>query len=149
MGSWKSDHLLLKLMDKYLERLKKQLQDILDTVNAFDAEPVQVRIADLLLPYLEARGKHGPAEPEYGAGDNLVGQQKKPGAKKSLEALMLAGFFDTERSMAEIVKELQESGMDFRSTQISGILLGLVNARKLRRYHSPVNHRYIYLKGIL
>ena len=140
-------------MDKYFERLVKQLQDISEVVSAFDSEAVQLRVVDQLLPFLERNGKRHNIDPE----NELVSiskpsksatapKEKKPGLKKSLMNLIEDSFFDEEKSIRDIVKQLNESGHEYVATQVSGILLTLVKDEQLARYQSSVNNRFVYIK---
>jgi hypothetical protein len=140
-------------MDKYFERLVKQLQDISEVVSAFDSEAVQLRVVDQLLPFLERNGKRHNIDPENELASiskpsksATAPKEKKPGLKKSLMNLIEDSFFDEEKSIRDIVKQLNESGHEYVATQVSGILLTLVKDEQLARYQSSVNNRFVYIK---
>ena len=76
-------------MDKYLERLVKQLQDISEVVNAFESEAVQFRVIDQFLPLLERNRMRNSAnsEADYTEITKTTKsvpepKEKKPGLKK-------------------------------------------------------------------
>jgi len=71
---------------------------------------------------------------------------KKSGVKRLLKGLIETSFFDQERSMSQILEQLKTTGRDLSTTQVSGILLALFKEHKLRRYPSPLTHRYVYIK---
>ena len=140
-------------MDKYFERLVKQLQDISEVVSAFDSEAVQLRVVDQLLPFLERNGRRHNIDPENEqtsiskpSKSATAPKEKKPGLKKSLMNLIEDSFFDEEKSIRDIVKQLNESGHEYVATQVSGILLTLVKEEQLARYQSSVNNRFVYIK---
>src|ERR1700749_4522028 len=98
-------------MSKHIEKLKKQLLEISEVVNAFKSEAVQVKIVDRLLdamlevektdgenPEMVMRKGYKPRNGEdiysYGRGP------KKPGATKIWNQLLNTDFFDTARSIS-------------------------------------------------
>jgi hypothetical protein len=141
-------------MDKYLERLVKQLEEISEVVGAFNSEAVQLRVVAQLLPALERNSGRNSANVES---DNMTitktnklvpgSKEKKPGLKKSLINLIQNSFFEKEKSIGMIVEQLNTTGHNYLATQISGILLSLIKEGKLKRYQSPVNNRFVYVRS--
>jgi hypothetical protein len=147
-------------MSKHIEKLKKQLLEISEVVNAFKSEAVQVKIVDRLLdamielektdgesPELFIRKGYKPRNGEehgyaYGRGP------KKPGATKILNQLLSGDFFDTPRSISSIANYCKDNfDSDFKTSELSGILLKLANEHKLRRERSNENNRFEYVRA--
>lgn len=138
-------------MSKQTEKLKKQLLEISDVINAFQSEAVQVKIIDRLLDTMidweregdEALGKkrvsylnghHGP-------------DAKKPGATKVLNQLLQTDYFNQPHSISSIAEYCKDKfDSDFKTSELSGILLKLSNEHKLKRERSEENNRYEYVK---
>ena len=145
-------------MNKQIEKLKKQLAEISEVVNTFKSEAVQVKIAEKLFDVLiendrtdaeggEAykRGKKFKQEPEpY----NGMAIRKKPGATRVLNQLLSTDFFDVPRSISSIAEHCHEYyDSDFKTSELSGILLKLVNENKLKREKSRENNRFDYIRA--
>lgn len=140
-------------MDKYIERLIKQIQDISDIVNGFKSEAVQIKIVEFLLPFVELKGKNlknnveqinSAVSPQVESSNQRV---KRPGVKRVLDQVLLTDFFDTEKNIGEVLKFLNEADNDFKATEVSGILLALTKKGKLKRYNSEVNNRFLYIRA--
>lgn len=147
-------------MSKQTEKLKKQLIEISEVVNLFKSEAVQVKVIDRLLDVMidaersdadtnETLHKKGPKQRsnesnyEHGAG------RKKPGATKVLNQLLTGtDFFETHRSISSIADYCKTNyDSDFKTSELSGILLKLANEHKLRRERSNTNNRFEYVKA--
>jgi hypothetical protein len=148
-------------MSKHIEKLKKQLIEISEVVNSFRSEAVQVRVVDKLLEALlesekidgegtelfNKRGyKHrGESENGYVNGSARLG--KKPGATKVLNQLLSTDFFDVPHSISSIADYCKENfDSEFKTSELSGILLKLANEGKLRRERSNENNRFEYVR---
>ena len=143
-------------MSKHIEKLKKQLTEISEVVNSFKSEAVQLKIIDRLLDVLvefdknDAEGtelfnKKGHKRDES---DNYPFAQgrKKPGATKILNQLLSTDFFSTPRSISSIATYCKDNfDSDFKTSELSGILLKLANEHKLRRERSNDNNRFEYV----
>src|ERR1700761_8289716 len=148
-------------MSKHVEKLKKQLLEISEVVNAFNSEAVQVKIVDRLLDAMleveKAEGE-GPEllirkngyKPRTGD-DSLYTYgrgPKKPGATKILNQLLAGDFFDAPRSISSIANYCKDNfDSDFKTSELSGILLKLANEHKLRRERSNENNRFEYVRA--
>jgi len=145
-------------MSKHIEKLKKQLLEISEVVNSFKSEAVQVRIIDRLLDAIAETEK---AEPENGetlikktrrtrngeADDNGHGR-KKPGATKILNQLLSTDYFNARHSISAIADYCKENyDSDFKTSELSGILLKLAKENKLRRERSNDNNRFEYVRA--
>ena len=147
-------------MSKHIEKLKKQLLEISEVVNSFKSEAVQVKVVDRLLDAMieleKADGdgveifnkrsykQRGSDEGNY---SSLRGA-KKPGATKILNQLLSTDFFDTARSISSIANYCKDNfDSDFKTSELSGILLKLANENKLRRERSNENNRFEYIKA--
>lgn len=143
-------------MSKHIEKLKKQLTEISEVVNSFKSEAVQLKIIDRLLDVLvefdktDAEGtelfnKKGHKRDEI---DNYPFAQgrKKPGATKILNQLLSTDFFVTPRSISSIATYCKDNfDSDFKTSELSGILLKLANENKLKRERSNDNNRFEYV----
>ncbi|AYL96999.1 hypothetical protein [Mucilaginibacter celer] len=145
-------------MSKHIEKLKKQLVEVAEVVNSFQSEAVQVRIIDRLLEVMiesektdaegaelfSKKGRRMRIEDENGA----MPGRKKPGATKILNQLLNTDFFDTQRSISSIANYCKEQyDSDFKTSELSGILLKLANENKLRRERSNENNRFEYIRA--
>lgn len=145
-------------MSKHIEKLKKQLTDISEVVNAFKSEAVQLKIVEKLLDVIidsekgesdniELSTKKGPKQRlEYENGNGVTYGRKKPGATKILNQLLNSDFFYTPRSIASIANYCKDNfDSDFKTSELSGILLKLANENKLKRERSQDNNRFEYV----
>jgi hypothetical protein len=145
-------------MSKHIEKLKKQLIEISEVVNSFKSEAVQVKIIDKLFDVM--------SEEEMGEGDaelfnkrtsksstnkksNLLSGRKKPGATKVLNQLLSTDFFDAPQSISSIADFCKDNfDSDFKTSELSGILLKLAKESKLRRERNDDNNRFEYVKAL-
>lgn len=146
-------------MSKPIEKLKKQLIEISEVVNAFRSEAVQVKVVDKLLDAMiefergDAEGleflnrKSGKAKngTETGAYSTVIGR-KKPGATKILNQLLNTDFFKTPHSISSIADYcLEHYDSEFKTSELSGILLKLAKENKLKRQRNNENNRFEYV----
>ncbi|WP_183566417.1 hypothetical protein [Mucilaginibacter sp. SP1R1] len=145
-------------MSKHIEKLKKQLVEVAEVVNSFQSEAVQVRIIDRLLDVMiesekvdadgseifNKKGRRTRSED-----DNFAALgRKKPGATKILNQLLNSDFFDVTRSISSIANYCKDQfDSDFKTSELSGVLLKLANENKLRRERSNENNRFEYIKA--
>ena len=144
-------------MSKHIEKLKKQLTEISEVVNSFKSEAVQLKIVEKLLDVIiesdkaEAESTEVVAKKGYKAKTediepSFVNGRKKPGATKVLNQLLSTDFFYTPRSIASIANYCKDNfDSDFKTSELSGILLKLANEHKLRRERSEDNNRFEYV----
>jgi hypothetical protein len=147
-------------MSKHIEKLKKQLLEISEVVNSFRSEAVQVKVVDRLLEAMiesekgESEGadvfnrrvrRTRPADDDE---NTALNGRKKPGATKVLNQLLLTDYFNSSHSISEIADHCKESyDSDFKTSELSGILLKLAKENKLRRERSNDNNRFEYIKA--
>jgi hypothetical protein len=141
-------------MSKPIEKLKKQLIEISEVVNAFRSEAVQVKVVDRLL---DAMIEFEKSEAENGelfhkkkidtdTGNNTA-SRKKPGATRVLNQLLSTDFFSTPHSISSIAEYCKKKfNSDFKTSELSGILLKLANENKLRRQRNDENNRFEYVQ---
>ncbi len=146
-------------MSKHIEKLKKQLLDISEVVNSFKSEAVQVKVVDRLLDAMIElektdgegvevfnRKNHKQRLGEDG-GYTSVKSSRKPGATKILNQLLTSDFFRTPHSISSIANYCKDTfDSDFKTSELSGILLKLANERKLKRERSNENNRFEYVR---
>jgi len=130
-----------------------------EVVNSFKSEAVQVRIIDRLLDAIVETEKNDVETIDtfnrkgrklrLGDEDENVGQsRKKPGATKVLNQLLATDFFNTRHSISSIAEYCKEHyDSDFKTSELSGILLKLAKENKLRRERSNDNNRFEYVKA--
>jgi hypothetical protein len=146
-------------MSKHIEKLKKQLLEISEVVNSFRSEAVQVKIIDRLLDAI-IESEKGDIEgtdafkrgrkPKSGDDDENFSPagRKKPGATKVLNQLLSTDFFNARHSISEIAEYCKEHyDSDFKTSELSGILLKLAKENKLKRERSNDNNRFEYVKA--
>ena len=146
-------------MSKHIEKLTKQLLEISEVVNSFRSEAVQVRIIDRLLDAIIESDKADVEGAETfskkirksksGDEDEFAASQgrKKPGATKILNQLLATDFFDARHSISDIAEYCKENfDSDFKTSELSGILLKLAKENKLKRERSNDNNRFEYVK---
>lgn len=145
-------------MSKHIEKLKKQLLEISEVVNSFKSEAVQVRIVDRLLDAIvesekgdaegtdvfSKRGRRARTEDD----ENSSLSRKKPGATKILNQLLSTDFFNVRHSISAIADYCRENyDSEFKTSELSGILLKLAKENKLRRERSNDNNRFEYVRA--
>src|SRR6185312_6589008 len=144
-------------MSKQIEKLKKQLIEFSEVVNAFSSEAVQVRVVDRLLDVImeSEKGDNDPEENRkaYKKISNSETYQplrrdRKPGATKVLNQLLTTDYFDTPHSISSIAGYCHNNfESDFKTSELSGILLKLAKENKLKRERSNENNRFEYVKA--
>jgi len=72
-------------------------------------------------------------------------RRRQPTCSELLRGLMEEGWFDTPRSLSEVVQELARRGYNYNSTAVSHSLLDLVRERSLSREGTP--RRYVYFRS--
>ena len=146
-------------MSKHIEKLKKQLVEISEVVNSFRSEAVQVRIIDRLLDAIieaekaDADGvdpfnkKGRKLRPDIDDETAAMPGRKKPGATKILNQLLSTDFFEKSHSISSIAEYCKETyDSDFKTSELSGILLKLAKEHKLKRERSNDNNRFEYVR---
>ncbi len=145
-------------MSKHIEKLKKQLVEVAEVVNSFTSEAVQVKVIDRLLDAImeperaETDGSESYKRSEKQKITENEGHparnSKKPGATKVLNKLLATAFFDDPHSISEISAYCKENNnSEFKTSELSGILLKLANEHKLKRQRSEENNRFEYVKA--
>lgn len=147
-------------MSKHIEKLKKQLLEISEVVNSFRSEAVQVKVVDRLLDAMieSEKGESEGADAfnrrvrrtrQIDDDENTaLNGRKKPGATKVLNQLLLTDYFNSSHSISEIADYCKESyDSDFKTSELSGILLKLAKENKLKRERSNDNNRFEYVKA--
>jgi hypothetical protein len=61
------------------------------------------------------------------------GEKKREGASDIIVGLREAGFFDKPKGLGEVSQALEEKGFLYPVTTLSGVVLGLVKKKELRR----------------
>jgi len=134
--------------------------DISEVVNSFKSEAVQVKVVDRLLDALmelektdgdgaEVFIKRGYKQRGVDEGNySFARGPKKPGATKILNQLLSTDFFDTARSISSIANYCKDNfDSEFKTSELSGILLKLANEGKLRRERRNENNRFEYIRA--
>jgi len=148
-------------MSKHIDKLKKQLIEISEVVNSFKSEAVQVKIIDKLFDAMsesekdiEGGGADLFAKKTRKRGDingdhyPFATGRKKPGATKVLNQLLATDFFDKPQSISSIANICKDNyDSDFKTSELSGILLKLAKEDKLRRERNNDNNRFEYVRA--
>ncbi len=71
-------------------------------------------------------------------------KKKREGAGDLIVTLREGGFFHKPKSLGEIATALEEKGYLYPTTTLSGVVLGLVKSRELRR--KKVEGQWVYGK---
>ncbi|TSJ38609.1 hypothetical protein FO440_19030 [Mucilaginibacter corticis] len=144
-------------MSKPIEKLKKQLIEISEVVNAFRSEAVQVKVVDKLLDAMiefergDAEGYEFLSKKVHknktdNEGYDNAASRKKPGATKVLNQLLTTDFFKQSHSISAIAEYCKEHyDSDFKTSELSGILLKLAKENKLKRQRNNDNNRFEYI----
>ncbi|WP_462266206.1 hypothetical protein [Mucilaginibacter sp.] len=140
-------------MSKHSEKLKKQLLEVSEIINAFQSEAVQVRLIDRLLDNMVEWDTDANDTPKrihslknYNEED--ARNSKKMGATKVLNQLLNTDFFDQPHSIAGIAEYCKAHfNTEFKTSELSGILLKLANENKLVRERSNDSNRFEYVKA--
>jgi len=144
-------------MNRQIEKLKKQLTEIAEVVNSFQSEAVQVRVVDRLLDEImetergdtegsEIFNKRGRRPARENEVNELTQNRKKLGATKVLNQLITSDYFKTPHSISSIADYCKEKfDSDFKTSELSGILLKLAKENRLRRERSNENNRFEYV----
>ncbi|PAW94914.1 hypothetical protein CKK33_15985 [Mucilaginibacter sp. MD40] len=145
-------------MNRHIEKLKKQLTELAEVVNAFQSEAVQVKVVERLLDEIidseksEPEAKEnvnkraGKIEADTQANESRDAGRKKPGATKVLNQLLSSDFFKTPHTISAIADYCREKfNSDFKTSELSGILLKLSKENKLRRERNHDNNRFEYV----
>ena len=144
-------------MNKHIDKLKKQLIEISEVVNSFKSEAVQVKIIDKLFDAMSEADKEGDAElftkrmrkPSNNRNDYPLSRRKKPGATKVLNQLLSTDFFNAPQSISSIAGFCKDNfNSDFKTSELSGVLLKLAKESKLRRERNNDNKRFEYVKAL-
>ncbi len=145
-------------MSKHIEKLKKQLIEISEVVNSFKSEAVQVKIIEKLFDAMaETEMEEGDAEffnkrmrkPSGSKNNYSLSGRKKPGATKVLNQILSTNFFNTPQSISSIADYCKDNfDSDFKTSELSGILLKLTKESKLRRERNNDNNRFEYVKPL-
>lgn len=156
-------------MNKQTEKFKKQLLEISEVVNAFKSEAVQVKIIERFFTILTDFDKgdnyensNNISQQAHGRSDRLGRDQegnytstrqaaridRKPGATRILQQLILSDFFDTPRTISDITMHCKsEYKAYFQTSELSGILLKLIKEHKLQRQRNLLTNRFEYVKA--
>lgn len=144
-------------MNRQIEKLKKQLTEIAEVVNAFQSEAVQVRVVDRLLDEIMETDRADTEGHEvfikkirrtdaYAERSIPESKQKRPGATKVLNQLLASDYFVTPHSISSIADYCKDNfDSDFKTSELSGILLKLAKENKLKRERSNENNRFEYV----
>lgn len=142
-------------MNRYIEKLKKQLTELAEVVNSFQSEAVQVKVVERLLDeMIEAEKSEAEGSEIFNKRGRRSGSdnhddangQKKPGATKVLNQLLSSDYFRTPHSISAIAEYCREKfNSDFKTSELSGILLKLSKENKLRRERNNDSNRFEYV----
>jgi hypothetical protein len=145
-------------MSKHIEKLKKQLIEISEVVNSFKSEAVQVKIIDKLFDAMSEAEQHdnegnntdilNKKARKQSENYSVTTGRKKLGATKVLNQLLGTDFFEKAQSISSIANFCKHNyNSDFKTSELSGILLKLAKENKLRRERNNDNNRFEYIRA--
>ena len=143
-------------MSKTFIELKKQLNELSETINKFDSEAVQLRIVELLFDQSGPNPGLAEAGTGYDAGPGLDheliqrassraqtrGRSKRgdasapsaSGAVAALASLVEGDFFEENRTIGDVVRKCEEDyGIRYKSNAFSGPLSRYAASGVLKR----------------
>ncbi|RYE32517.1 MAG: hypothetical protein EOP42_09335 [Sphingobacteriaceae bacterium] len=148
-------------MTKLDENLKTQLLDLAEILNSFKSEAIQLKVAERLLDnilfelpvpnqnmqdFTSRRAKRTNLNKEW-ISEQPYRERKPTGATKAMYRLLDTDFFDQPQSISAIANRYKEEfNEDFKTSEISGILLKSVKDNILKREKNQSNKRYEYVK---
>ncbi len=143
-------------MSKQVDKLKKQLLEISEVVNSFKSDAVQVKVIDKLFDAMAKDNGEGNDELFNQRVSNSTenrnstsNRRKKPGATKVLNQILSTNFFNTPQSISSIADYCKDNyDSEFKTSELSGILLKLAKENKLRRERNTDNNRFEYVKPL-
>lgn len=147
-------------------KLKNKLLDLAETLNAFKSEAVQLKIAEKLLDIFFVNDQETGEESQEQTESNFasrrakristnsrvpdgtgVRERKSTGATKAMYRLLQSDFFDQPKTIAAIAERYNEDfNENFKTSEISGILLKSVKENLLKREKNQENKRYEYVR---
>jgi hypothetical protein len=154
-------------MHKQFDELKKQLNELSETLNRFESEAVQLRIVELLFKQQNVDGLSENAN-GYRAGPGFQGvdwigergellHRGRPrrgrttapsasGAVAALNDLLNGDFFNERRTIGDIVKKCEtDLGMRYKSNAFSGPLSRYAKNGVLQREKNDEG-KFVYFK---
>lgn len=150
-------------MTKLDENLKTQLIDLAEILNNFKSEAIQLKIAEKLLDnilfelpavnqdvkdFASRRAKRINTNKDW-ISEQPYRERKPTGATKAMYRLLDTDFFDQPQSISAIANRYKEEfNEEFKTSEISGILLKSVKDNVLKREKNQSNKRYEYVKTI-
>jgi hypothetical protein len=153
-------------VSKQIDKIKVQLLELADAINAFKSDAVQLQVIDRVLKQLNYWNRSdNESEPavltvpseltiyrneKTKSFEKTTLQAKQPGATKILNLLVNTDYFDIPRSISDITDYCNKNHTGiFYTYQVSGIVLGLMKKNKLIRYTSNETNRYVYTKPMV
>ncbi|HEX8019055.1 hypothetical protein [Mucilaginibacter sp.] len=129
---------------KNFNQVKKDYLHLAEAVNAFKSESVQLVIAERLVSII------------HGATDEIKIEEKvlpnpflgrKPGANRAIQQLLETDYFNTPKTIREIVDHCSALfDKDYKTSDFSGVLSYHVNQGNLSRTVGQYNNRFVYFK---
>ena len=143
-------------MSKNFIELKKQLNELSETINKFDSEAVQLRIVELLFDqsgpnpgmaeagagydagpgmddvFTQRAGSHAQTRGRNKRGDSAA--PSASGAVAALASLVEGDFFEENRTIGDVVRKCEEDyGVRYQSNAFSGPLSRYAASGVLKR----------------
>lgn len=142
-------------MNANLTKIAKNLREFAAVVNEFKSEEVQVKVADVFLDVfigIDTKPMAGRLTQVRTAArdDHRPAGRRKAGATKVLSRVLNTDYFSVPRSIADVAAHCKEAyDADFKTSELSGILLKLAGDGKLIRTRSTENNRFEYISIIV
>lgn len=127
-----------------LDRFKEEYMQLAEAVNAFKSEAVQLVIAERLVTLIHGAADENATVVKSG---NVQFLGKKPGATKAVQRLLQTDFFDSPRTIGDIVAHCAKLfGKDYKTSEFSGVLSFHVKEGNLSRTEGEYSSRFVYFR---
>ncbi len=111
------------------------------TVVTIEGDPEEVARVIHSIQKGQRTGKEASEDAPKGA------KKKAIGAREHIENLLSDGYFDAARAIGDVSKALEQQGYFYPTTSLSGPLLKMVRAKRLRRVRIEGNWSYSKAEG--
>jgi hypothetical protein len=128
--------------------IKNDLNQVVDLINSFQSETIQVKLFDTLMKEISLNmslNTNIPVSEKNNKADiiktNFI---KKVSKQHMLDELVDSDYFDTGRSLQDVVAAIKDKfDNDIKTTQLSGMLLKSIKINKLSRFKDKI---FLYTK---
>jgi len=125
-------------MSNNLLKIKNDLIQVVDLINSFQSENIQIKLFDTLMHEILLNFNSdiykSVVEKKHKEDNIKTIIKKKVSKQEMLNKLVDSDYFDTDRSLQDIIVAIKNNfECDIKSTQLSGMLLRLTKLNRLSR----------------